>query len=103
MKQYDVCSTSGPGIAGGARLVLVLQHRLLSDLDTVVVAPLFRASELDAVRQLRPTVSIEAGDYVIAIDRMASLPRRLLGKAVANLSPMDYEIRKALDLIFSGF
>jgi toxin CcdB len=102
MKQYDVCQASGLGVRGGNRLVLILQHDQLSQLATVVVAPLFTAKELRAIRQLHPMVQVYGQDYVVAIDRLASFPKMRLGDPVANFLSLDYEIRKALDFLFAG-
>ena len=102
LNQFDVCLIKAKG-AGSNRLVVVLQHRVLSDLATVVVAPLYRIEDLPAISQLRPVVRIGNQDYVMAVDRMASLPVAQLGPSSKNLIDMDYQIRKALDLVFSGF
>ena len=109
MKQYDVCPAAGHGLNVGTgspasrRYVVVLQHRVLSDLETVVVAPLFPAGQLPPIRNLRPAISIERRDYLVAIDRLASLPKRQLRAPVASMDAMDYDLRKALDLVFAGF
>ena len=103
MTQYNVCMASGANIAGKRRLVVVLQHRVLDDLVTVVTAPLYSVNELERVRQLRPVVEIAGTEFLVAIDRLAFLPRRQLGAPIANLQEHEYQLRKALDLGYSGF
>jgi hypothetical protein len=102
MSRFDVYRAKGPGIAGRERLVVVLQHRHLDDLETIVVA-LYRLGELPAVERLRPTVGIGRKRYRAAVDRMASIPKRLLGTVVGSAETSRYELLGAVDLIFSGF
>lgn len=103
MKRFDVCPASGQGVAGRARLVVVLQHPRLSELATLVVAPLFLAGELEAILRLRPPVVVLGRDYLVAIDRLAALPSRQLAAPVANLEGSRYELTNALDFLFAGF
>ena len=42
-------------------------------------------------------------NYVVAVDRLASLPARQLAAPVANLETSRYELTKALDFLFAGF
>ena len=88
----------------GDRLVLDLQTDLI-DTGTRVVAPLLpAASGPTAIRRLEPVFKIEGSDYVLHTAEMAAIPSILLkGEPVADLSVADYEIRGALDMVFSGF
>jgi hypothetical protein len=103
MKRFDVCPANGPGVAGRVRLVAVLQHEHLSPLANVVVAPLFAKGEIETIERLRPLVLVARRRYIIAVDRLASLPVRQLGAPVANIEGLRYELISALDLLFSGF
>ena len=90
-------------IAGG-RLVLDLQTDLI-DTGSRVVAPLFPLSTgPKAIGRLEPVFEIEGKDYVLHTAEMAAIPSALVkGAPVADLSASDYEIRGALDMVFSGF
>jgi mRNA-degrading endonuclease toxin of MazEF toxin-antitoxin module len=103
MKRFDVCRAEGPGVGGKGRLVVILQHQHFDDLATIMVAPLYMVRELPAVERLRPTVSVGKRRYRAAVDRMAAIPRRQLGTAVANAESARYELLGAIDLLFSGF
>jgi len=47
---------------------------------------------------------IDGVAYVLHTAEMAAIPSALLkGPAVADLSGFDYEIRGAIDMVFSGF
>jgi toxin CcdB len=88
----------------GGRLVLDLQTDLI-DIGSRVVAPLVPASSgPKAIGRLEPVFAIEGEPHVLHTAEMAALPSALLtGAPVADLSGSDYEIRGALDMVFSGF
>ena len=102
MKQFDVCWATGSG-ADAKRLVVILQHHDIGALATVVVAPLYLPSELDVLERLRPTATVSGRRYIVAVDRLASIPKRQLGAAKDNLEPLRYELTKAIDLLLTGF
>lgn len=103
MKRFDVCPAGGPGVAGRERLVVVLQHEHLNQLATRVVAPLFGKEEIEAIERLRPLVLVSRKRYIVAVDRLASLPVRQLGAPTANIEGARYELLNALDFLFAGF
>ncbi|KGK99853.1 CcdB family protein [Thalassobacter sp. 16PALIMAR09] len=88
----------------GDRLVLDLQTDLI-ETGTRVVAPLLPvASGPRPIGRLEPIFKIEDASFVLHTAEMAAIPSALLkGAPVANLSASDYEIRGALDMVFSGF
>jgi toxin CcdB len=98
MAQFQVYRVSG------ARLVLDLQTDLI-DTGSRVVAPLVPASSgPKAISLLEPVLVIEGVPHVLHIAEMAAVPSALLkGPPAADLSGADYEIRGALDMVFSGF
>ena len=85
----------------GGRLVLDLQTDLI-ETGTRVVAPLVpAASGPKAIGRLEPVFEIEGTAHVL---HTAAIPSALLkAPPVADLSRFDYEIRGALDMVFSGF
>jgi CcdB protein len=72
-------------------------------LVTVVVAPIFAAKELAPIKALRPTVKVQGRLYIVAIDRLTALDRCELEPPLANLEGQSFEIKRALELVFSGF
>ena len=86
------------------RLVLDLQTDLI-ETGTRVVAPLFPLSSgPKAIGRLEPVFEIDSEAHVLHTAEMAAIPSALLkGQSVADLSAFDYEIRGALDMVFSGF
>jgi toxin CcdB len=89
---------------GGGRFVLDLQTDLI-ETGTRVVAPLMPvASGPKAIGRLEPVFEIEGAAHVLHTAEMAAIPSSLLKTAlVADLTAFDYEIRGALDMVFSGF
>jgi len=88
----------------GDRLVLDLQTDLI-ETGTRVVAPLIAmASGPNAIGRLEPAFYIEGTAYVLHTAELAVIPSAVLkGEPVADLTAPDYEIRGALDMVFSGF
>jgi len=55
-------------------------------------------------RRLEPVVEVQGVDHALHTAEMAAVPSALLkGQPIADLSGADYEIRGALDMVFSGF
>ncbi|WP_281990718.1 CcdB family protein [Sulfitobacter geojensis] len=89
---------------GSERLVLDLQTDLI-DTGSRVVAPLISVSTGPSViGRLEPVFDIQGEDHALHTAEMAAVPTALLrGQPIADLSGYDYEIRSALDMVFSGF
>lgn len=102
MKRFDVCPAGKFAGAGKDRLVVVLQYEALGDLTTTIVAPLYKTSEYRVVRHLTPLVDVGRQRLVVAIDRLAFVPKGILGKPVANVESARLELLRATDMLFSG-
>lgn len=103
MKRFDICPARGTGIKGKERLVIVLQHDHLADLATTIVAPLYPVRELPTLKGIRPLISVGRRRFVIAIDRLVSIPKTQLAASVATAEPIRFELLRAVDRLFSGF
>jgi len=88
----------------GDRLVLDLQTDLI-ETGTRVVAPLIPMTlGPKAIKRLEPVFDIDGTAYVLHTAEMAAIPSAFLkGEPIVDLSASDYEIRGALDMVFSGF
>ncbi|MBX4955295.1 CcdB family protein [Rhizobium lentis] len=81
-----------------------VQANLLDDLPSRVMVPLHSVQELGwSISRLNPRFSIEGEVYVMATQRMASIPTTEIGKVVADLSDKRDTIIAALDFLFHGF
>ncbi|MGH1416153.1 MAG: CcdB family protein [Pelagimonas sp.] len=89
---------------GPNRLVLDLQSDLI-DIGSRVVAPLLPQDDGPRrLTRLEPVFDIAGTVFVLHTAELAAIPARLLkDPAIADLTAFDYEIRKALDMVFSGF
>ena len=98
MAQFQVYKVSG------GRLVLDLQTDLIA-IGSRVVAPLIPiAGGPGVIGRLEPVFDINGDAYALHTAEMAAIPSVLLkSPPIADLSAADYEIRGALDMVFSGF
>lgn len=104
MKSFDVCVVGRKSFGPGKdRLVVVLQHDSIEALTTTVVAPLFKLNEYRVVAKLTPVVEVKGERFVVAIDRLASVPKAELGKSIANLEQSRLDLLSATDFLFTGF
>lgn len=103
IRQFDIHRTPKSRGSDAAPFLCVLQSHYLEAVDTVIVAPLIKASALATPSQVAVPVSIQGEDYLLDVALMANIQRRGLGPAVANLVAHEDDIRRALDRLFSGF
>ncbi len=82
---------------------MVLQHDLLDDLTTRVVAPLVPvASRGHAARGLNPQIWIGDSPYALLVEYPAAATERELGTHVMSAAYARDEIIRALDILFTG-
>lgn len=85
------------------QLVLDLQTDVI-DTGSRVVAPLVpMATGPKPLGRLEPVFQINGQAYALHTAELAAIPKHLLGSPVADLGAFDYEIKGALDMVFSGF
>lgn len=98
MAQFHVYALSG------TRLVLDLQTDLI-ETGTRVVAPLIPLDQgPKPLGRLEPILTIGGIEYVLHTAEMAAIPSSILkDPPLADLTSRDYELRGALDMVFSGF
>lgn len=84
--------------------VLVLQHALLDQLPTRLVAPLVRLDALDAppITRLNPRFTIERVPVVMLTQQLGAVSVARLQKRVASLEASSAEIIAAIDVLFAG-
>lgn len=97
MAQFDVFDI------GRDFLVLDLQSDWV-DVSTRVVAPLYHnVIRPSPFRNLEPDFIINDESYTLLTANMTAIPANTLHTPIASLAEQDYDIRKALDMVFSGF
>ena len=96
MRQFDVVTLSDGTHA------LILQADLLDQFSWRVAAPLVRANEFQPTPKLHVAIRIGRTDYIAVIDKMAAIHTRTMKRVVASVADREWDIRRALDLVFVG-
>ncbi|QKK17099.1 CcdB family protein [Rhizobium indicum] len=91
-------------LKSGNLLAIDLQANLLDDLPSRIMIPLYPVQQLSwSISRLNPRFPIEGETYVMATQRMASVPTTELGGAIADLTADSDRIVAAVDFLFQGF
>jgi CcdB protein. len=86
------------------QLAIDLQSNFLDDLPSRVMAPLYPGADLPWVMaRLTPRFTVDGKVFVMATQRMSSIPVSEIGPAIADLSHKADEITAATDFLFQGF
>jgi toxin CcdB len=101
MRQYDVFRNPTPRSRKAMPYLVVLQHDVVSDTDSVMVAALAPVPMRPPSR-LYPEVEVRGRTYTLLTPDLASLPRAALKEPVADLRQEWHRIVAALDILFSG-
>ena len=103
MQQFDICRLkTARGTTRPAGLVLILQADLMDTLQTRVVAPLVPVNALPAMAKLRAEFIIDGKRLRLIADRLSVLTCNDIGAVVASARGRQWDIRRALDLVFVG-
>ena len=89
-------------LKGTRRRVVVLQYPGLDTGASVLVAPLFPASDLPELQGVTPRVSLDGEDYLIAVQLLAAVQRKDLGPVERTLAQHEYAIANAINRLFFG-
>lgn len=83
--------------------VVVLQHDLLEDVGTRVVAPLLEAGRFaQPMRGLNPEVRIGDTTFVLIPQFMATLAIGELGERMGSIAHLRDEVTRAVDILLGG-
>lgn len=98
MAQFDVYR-----IRNKSGFFLSLQHDVLADTVTTVVAPLKPRSELPhALSRLNPVLAFDGGEFVLVTQSIGTVPNDWLIPANFSVAADRYSIIAALDFLFTG-
>lgn len=103
IRQYDVVRNTSPRTSGQVPYLLVLQSHLFEPLNTVIVAPILPADVILPDRKVLLPIEVEGRAMTLNLALMANIERKDLGRPVGNLLDQDYEIRRGIDRLFTGF
>ena len=103
MRQFDVYQNPSPRSRHAAPYVVVLQSHFLAATPTVIVAPLLIDDDRSAYSEASVKVLFGGDRYVLSIPELAGIEPSQLKRRLGALNDYDYEIRRALDRLFTGF
>ena len=101
IRQFDVIATPGGG--RGAELLVVLQSHLLPALDTLLVAPLVARNERPSEPMVLLPISFQGAEYTLYLTQLASIEAKRLDPALGSPGDCEFDIRRGLDRLFTGF
>lgn len=89
-------------LKGAKQEVVVLQYPGLDMGASILVAPLFPASELPELEGVTPKVNLDGEDHLVAVQQLAAVQRKDLGPVVRTLADYEYPIANAINRLFFG-
>lgn len=101
MRQYDVFRNPSPRSRKAMPYLVVLQHDVVCETQSVIVAALAPALKRPPSR-LYPDFEIEGRMHTLLTPDLASLPRSALIDRVTSLREQWPRIDAALDILFTG-
>jgi toxin CcdB len=104
MSQFTVYENKNARTRKAFPYVIDIQSELLDGLQTTVVIPLCKASQLhhQIIPKLCPMVEINGEKFIALSQQLAGIDRSHLGKAITNLSEYRSQFIAALDFMLSG-
>ena len=103
MRQFDICRLrQREGQRRPVELIVILQSHLFTDLDTRVTAPLVPMERLPPLHRLRPQFAVGRKQHRLIVDRLSVLSTRDIGAVVGSAIEHEYDIRRALEIVFMG-
>lgn len=101
MGQYDVYRNPTPRTRRAMPFLLILQADLVSETDSVIVAPLTPLMR-PAGSRLYPEFEVDGKKHMLLTPDLASIPRSALTERVGSLSEEWSRITAAIDILFTG-
>lgn len=101
--QFTVYRNRDPASRARVPLLLDVQSELVGQMATCVVVPLITPERAQiAAERLMPTLEVEGQRWVMETPLLAGIPRKALGKQVADVSSQRDVVLAALDMLISG-
>lgn len=97
MRQFDIVRLHD------RKLAVILQTDLLDERETRVVAPLLGGKGLKMTPKLHLKISVGNKAYILATEKLSAIEKSEIASIVGSAADHEYDIRRALDIVFSGF
>ncbi|MCI0691050.1 CcdB family protein [candidate division KSB1 bacterium] len=104
MSQFTVYANKNAKTRKNFPYLIDIQSDLLDELQTTVVIPLCKVSQLhdQIIAKLCPLVEIGGGKFVTMSQQLAGIDRSQLGKEITNLSENRAQFIAAIDFMILG-
>ena len=103
MRQFDVYLNPSVRSREGTPYLVVLQSHFLAATPTTVVAPMLIDDDRSAYSEASVKAVFGGEPYVLSTLELAGIEASSLGRRSGAVNDYDYEIRRALDRLFTGF
>jgi toxin CcdB len=103
LRQFDVFQNPSIRWRPVAPFVVVLQSHLLNAAPTAVVAPLLIDDGRSAFPEASVVLTFQGDSYILSVPEMAGVDLGYLRDVRGSVAEHEYEIRRALDRLFTGF
>jgi toxin CcdB len=103
LRQFDVYQNPSTRSRDVAPYVVVLQSHFLAATPTVIVAPLLIDDDRSAYSEASVKIVFRGDRHVLSIPELAGIEPSRLKRRLGAVNEYDYEIRRALDRLFTGF
>ena len=104
MPQFSVHKNKNAKSKSAYPYLVEIQSDLLRDLNTRVVVPLVKLSDIDRkpIHTLTPVVDIDGQKYAMLIPQLAGIPARDLGASIGSVATRRADIVAAMDFLVTG-
>ena len=102
IKRLDVRRLELEPEDGSCPFVLIVQADRVSDLRTVVVAPVYRGRGTSIVTDLELPILIDGELMTVILHELATFQRPSIGRLVLHADHLDWDVGKALDRLLFG-
>lgn len=99
MAQFDIYEGRGEGI----KFLIDLQHDMLENLSTRIVAPLVSPETAGPpMRTVNPLISVGGEQYILMTQLLAAIPISTLNGPFGSCQTQREEIVAAINMLFTG-
>ena len=102
MRQFDVCPNPSPNSRRYAPYLVILQSHLLEAMPTVIVAPMLAGEGRTPYKPVSAVVRFQDQEFIVSAAEMTAIDPQNLN-AIGTLLDFEFEIRRAIDGVFTGF
>lgn len=103
IRQFDVFDNPGDRLRTQIPFVVAIQSHFLEALSTTIVAPLFREQIMPPERGVILPIRFRGESLALNVALLANIETKLLRRPLGSLVDSEFEIRRAIDRVLTGF